>query len=226
MSNQLLTAEDKHPEKFYNPRLICEVKDVLIELTEEQNSQVNAKIQTFVAALNNSGQSHKYYEENRNTLALKAAEDNFIGKKAEVFVRWHLINERKFPHISIDFEIRSGCSKGWTIDLPFAKKDERFPNIHVKSCQGWILQYAKDFSWTFQLSNNSGRGGRDSIFDGPDDDLVAFVFLENHLSSTATIKAILPWGIIKNHLKDPVKESLVGLKKCIYLKDLQQALIF
>ncbi len=33
--------------------------------------------------------------------------------------------------------------------------------------------------------------------------------------------AIIPWCVLKNKLKHPRKENLIGLKKCIYYNDLK-----
>ena len=43
------------------------------------------------------------------------------------------------------------------------------------------------------------------------------------MTPEAVVKAIIPWDTAQLYLKDPRKASLVGLKKCLYYADLQDA---
>jgi hypothetical protein len=199
---------------------IFEIEDKEITLSEKGNTEVNKKINIFVNALKEKNQSIGYYAKKRNTTIGKATDDNFLGKKAEVFAWKYLVKQRGFPKIKVDIEIRSGYHKGWKADLLFHEKDINFPNVHVKACQQNMVNWIGDYSWTFQISNNDGIGGKDAIFNGSDNDLVAFVFIEDPEASKAIIKAIMPWGEIKKYLKDPKKLELKGLKKCVYYRDL------
>ena len=199
--------------------LINEVGDIRLSFKDELNKQSHKQIELFIEQLNKKGQSNDYYKINRN--ATKMAEDQFLGKKAECFVKYYLTKVRGFPEVKVDFEIRTGSQKGWRVDFPFNTEDKRFPNVHVKACQHNQYEYVGDYSWTFQWANKNGPGGKDGIFDGPKTDLVVLVYLENPRSSKAIIKAILQWGEIEKYLKDPIKEDLKGLKKCIYFEDLK-----
>lgn len=204
---------------------ICEVEDREVILEDEQNQLINKIIHKFVNELSKKRQSHDYYKEKRNASIDKVSEDNFLGKKAEVFVAKYLIKERNFPKEKniVDFEIRNGHNKGWHVDLPFGEKNNKFPNVHVKACTKWILNYVGDYSWTFQWANNKGLGGKDDIFNGPDSDLVVFVYISEARMPSAMIKAIMPWGEVKKHLIDPKNKKLKGLKKCINLQDIKKA---
>ncbi|MBT6045206.1 MAG: hypothetical protein HOG49_00145 [Candidatus Scalindua sp.] len=162
----------------------------------------------------------KYYADERQAKVEKIAEDNFYGKKSEVFIADYLHQVQDFPRVLPDIEIRIGASKGWDEDLPYNREDKNYPNVHVKSCRESILGFGKGYSWTFQWKNWQSGGGRDAIFDGPDDDLVAFVVMDSAEGNSCTIKAILPWGEVKNLLREPILERLKKIKKCLYFDDL------
>lgn len=200
--------------------VINRITDLRVTLTEQQNINLNKDIETFVEKMTEKDQSVLYYKEKRNTNTKKAAEDIFLGKKSEFLTLLGLHKIYGFPLVKPDMEIRVGCNKGWEKDLAFRKKDATFPNVHVKSCSRGTYNYCNDYSWTFQYSNNDGNFGRDDIFNDANPDLVALVFLETPQSKEGIIKAILPWVIIRQYLKDPKKKSLIGLKKCLYYKDL------
>jgi len=180
-------------------------------LTEEQNIIINKDIAAFVKKLDERDQSASYYRKRRNAQVNKVLEDIFLGKKAEYLVAIGMHKEYGFPLIEPDMEIYNGWSKGWEKDLPY---------VHVKSCSLKTYNYCNDYSWTFQYSNKNGLFGRDNIFNSSEFDLVAFVFMEKPQDNSGVIKAILPWRFIKRHLKDPKKESLIGVKKCVYYNDL------
>lgn len=200
---------------------IYQAEDRQVLLDPAYNSEVSVKIEQHTIALTNKKQSKDYYKDNRRANVSKIVNDIAIGKKGEIVACYHLVNDRKFPALDIDFEIREGASKGWNVDLPFSGKDKEYPDVHVKSCGPQTLNITGgECSWTFQLSNANGKGGRDPVFDGPDTDLVAFVYIDDLKAQKGVIKAIMPWGDVKKHLRDPISISLRGLKKCIYMNDL------
>lgn len=203
---------------------ICAVIDHTVTLAYEANRQCNDVLHDFVNKLSKKGQSHQYYAENRGTNSRKAARDNFLGKKAEVFVAMYLRDNMKFPNITVDVEIREGAGKKWQVDLPFSEKNAEYPGVHVKACLESITELADDYTWTFQWSNKSGRGGQDEIFTGPDSDLVAFVTMKEPEDPEGIIRAIMPWGEVRKILRDPKVESLKGIKVCVYYKDIKAAI--
>ena len=199
---------------------IHEVKDTQVLFSDELNEQINASVREFVLSQDEKNQSHEYWAQNRNTDQQKAMRDNLVGKKAEYFAMKHLREVHGFPDCPIDLQKRIGFQKKWVIDLCYNNIDSRFPNVHVKACLPWIKTCFRDYSWTFQFSNANKVGGRDTIFDGPDTDLVAFMLLDDFESPSATVKAIMPWGEVKKHLRDPKKRELKNIKKCSYYQDM------
>lgn len=194
------------------------VKDIVVELSNEENSKINKKIELFVSEMGKGKQSTSYYTQNRNVKADKAAEDIFLGKKAEFFVCIALNRYYNIPYIEPDLEIRKGNKKGWGADIPLA--DHGYPDMHVKSCSAKTFKYCKDFSWTFQYSNNTGKSGKDKLFKDEKNDLISLVYLAMPTTNQGTIKAILNWKTVQENLKDPLKPTLIGLKKCLYYQDL------
>lgn len=164
-------------------------------------------------------QSAQYYRENRNTTREKAISDISLGKKGEFFAAHCLRNNYGFPFIEPDLSVRNGNSKGWDADLPFKSINNILPNIHVKTCNKKTYDFCDDYSWTFQLSDNIGKFGKDEIFNKNDDEIIVFVYAEDDKIKQAGIKAILPWGIVKTLLRDPVKSNLKNIKKCLYYQD-------
>jgi hypothetical protein len=51
-------------------------------------------------------------------------------------------------------------------------------------------------------------------------EIICFSYLDNFNSDIATIYFFAPWNLIYPLLKDPVVDSLKGLKKVIYYHDL------
>lgn len=198
------------------------ISDIKVTFSEEQNIKVNKIIEDFVNKMLGKNQSVDYYQKKRN--AKKAAEDIFLGKKAEFFALYILHKKYNFPLIKIDLEIRDSWQKGWSKDLPFSEKDNNFPNVHVKACSQTTYDFCDDYSWTFQYCDNDGKFGQDEIFK-INNDLVVLVYLPNLLSKTAIIKAIISWELARKHLRDPKKVSLRGLKKCLYYKDLTSKIL-
>lgn len=191
------------------------IRDLEITLAEKENVKLNKKIQQFVDNLSSKKQSVDYYVSHRNVKAEKAMADIFLGKKAEYFTSLALKKYYNIEYLEPDLEIRKGRKKGWDCDLPYSNF-----NLHVKSCNAKTVKFCKDYSWTFQLSNNNGFNGKDKLLSEEKNDLISLVYIDNHLSNTGVIKAILPWDLVGSKLKDPIKPTLIGLKKCLYYKDL------
>src|SRR5258708_43160 len=113
--------------------VVIGVSDVEIMLTKEHNESINKSIDEFVSKLRTKKQSTNYYVDNRNANEEKAAQDIFLGKKAEYMTALALHKKFNLPLLNPDLEIRDGTSKGWEVDLPYASIDPKLSNIHVKS---------------------------------------------------------------------------------------------
>lgn len=208
--------------------IISKIQDYSVAISPEWSKRIDELLYSgFVNRMTDANQSVRYYVIKRNASYQKAKEDIFVSKKTEYLTLVGLVKLFNFPQIKLDLEVRNGGSKGWAHDLPFNDVDARFPNVHVKACTDMTLRYCSDYSWTFQYSNNDWKGGKDSIFNTKANDLVVLIHLPNPESNKATIKAILPTRkllTINNgnfeYLRDPVKKTLVGLKKCVYYEDL------
>jgi hypothetical protein len=199
--------------------LVSKVEDTEIKFDAVENAGYNELVKAFAESQKGKGQSIDNYEANRK--AARAYENNLLGKKGEFFAKRAMM-DLGFPNISIDLEIREGKSKGWLPDLPYSSKYDSIPDVHVKTCDDFTVDFAGK-SWTFQLKNASGYGGTDPILEkGTETDLVAFVYLSKWDSDTAIVHAIIPWGAVKKYplLQLPVKTSLKDLKRCVYLADL------
>lgn len=190
-------------------------KNLKVDISEELNNEINREIQVFVDAMSEKKQSVEYYTKNRSVKADKAIEDIFLGKKAEYFVAIGLEQYCGIPYVKPDLSIRKGKKKGWDADLVLPEV-----NMHVKACSDKTVKFCKDYSWTFQYSNKSGKNGKDQIFE-ENKDIVALVYLPNHLSNSGEIKVISYWKDLINHLRDPLKPTLIGMKKCLYYKDIE-----
>lgn len=199
---------------------MLEIKDIQISLVDAENFDVNRGIDNFCSEMAKKNQSIQYYSEKRNVQSVKAREDQFLAKKGEYLAAVCMKTVYGYPWIAPDFLVREGKEKGWDVDLPYHTVDSGLSSIHVKSCSHKTFNYCNDYSWTFQYSNNDGRGGCDKIFSSTSKELVIFMSIETPESSTGVVKAILPWKIVKEYLRDPLSPTLKGLKKCLYYKDL------
>lgn len=208
---------------------ICFIGDVHVSLAEdgeERMSRIIGDIGAFSDSMSSSEQSNEYYRANRNADIGRVSSDQCVGKKGEFLSEICLRRRFGFPEIGIDVEVRDGGSKGWTCDLDYGSIGSELPRVHVKSCSRWTLDFCNDYSWTWQWSNRSSVYGRDDIFSLSDcsTDIVSLVYIEDNESTDGIIKAMLPWALIRTLLKDPMKESLVGLKKNLYFKDIPSLL--
>ncbi len=188
-------------------------------LTKFQNNIIDQKIKKFAEQLSEEKQSSGYYITRRAANPRTVFLNLIGGKKAEFIAAQALHEIYKFPLIEPDLEVRRGKSKGWECDLPYPKP---FPPVHVKLCTASTQRFAGQCSWTFQLANANGYKGQDNLFNlsGECPDFVALMYMEKELSAEGELMFFLPWVHIVDYLRDPVKESLRGLKKCIYYKDL------
>ncbi len=118
-----------------------------------------------------------------------------------------------------DFQIYSAKQKTWKPDLACGKDQ-----FHVKT-MGKEQSSIYGLSWTFQFSNNSNRGGKDTEIFGADPTTQSFVvFVEIDLKlGGATIYAVLHAKRLfdENLFRDPKLDYLKGIKKCVYHSDLE-----
>ena len=164
----------------------------------------------------------KYLVENRSARKERIVSNNRTGKIAEFLAAVFLNHKYGFPEIIPDLEIRVGKEKGWQEDLPYHKRNQNFPSVHVKSCDRMSEEYVGDISYTFQYSNSDGQYGKDKLFWLPEDtnDMIIMMFVEDDQSYEGIVKSFLPWRIVKNYLSDPKSEKFKGIKKCLYVRDL------
>lgn len=192
----------------------CFVKDEHVYFGGFENQVIDYESNEFVEKM---FESANYYKMMRNVRAERAKLDMFVGKKAEFLVARFLHEKFSLPLISPDMEIRKGRAKKWVCDLIYEGV-----NVHVKCCTASTVKWVQDFSWTFQWSNNTGKNGKDDIFDEMNDDYLALVYIENERVATGTVKGLVKIKDIKPLLKDPKKTTLIGVKKCLYYKDLSK----
>lgn len=170
-----------------------------IVFSEEENKEINDKISNFVKAMADKKQSANYYLKERR--AVKPLDDIALGKKAEFFAA-KLLGEGE-----VDLDVRVGRKKGWQPDLVIDGE-----NYHVKSCNEKGFQFCGDYSWTFQRE--------DPLLYSNSREWVVLVYLADAASSDGEIKLVALWEDVKGLLKNPLKKSLIGLKYCLYYRDL------
>ncbi len=194
-----------------------------INLNESNYTKIYSVCEKFKHNMSLKDQSANYYYEQRN--AYSPLGDITLGKFGE-FAVCLALRSIGFPKIMPDVSIRHGYQKGWDCDLPFKKYDERFFDSHVKTCDHRTSEFVQRFrqdkyTWTFQWSNKNGIGGRDKLFDDPDNkEVVWFMYVPSMSDRNPKLIASAPWFRLKNILKDPIANKLKGLKKCIYSEDL------
>lgn len=193
----------------------CFVKDEHVYFDGFENQRIDYDINEFVEKM---FESANYYKMMRNVRADRAKSDMFIGKKAEFLAAKFLSNKFELPLIAPDMEIRKGRAKKWVCDLIYDREPRI--NVHVKCCTESTVKWLNDYSWTFQWSDNKGKHGKDDVFEDTNDDYLAMVYIGNTNTCSGTIKGLVKIKDIKPLLKDPKKPTLVGLKKCLYYKDL------
>jgi hypothetical protein len=192
--------------------------ETLIEFSKEDNEHINILVQDFVDKM---GCSASYYQAKRGAKHEKAVADIFLGKKAEFVVAKYLNEFHNFPLLEPDLEIRKGRQKGWLCDLPYNDHFSNLPNVHVKACSKSTYRYCGDYSWTFQFKDNNAKSGKDELFKNEfNNEVIAFVYMDDTKCNVATVKAIIPWSETCKFLKPPLKKTLVGIKLCLYYQDL------
>lgn len=162
-----------------------------------------------------SGYIYNQYSEKRNQLDCKKHKhDNLIGKAAEIVVYNSL---KPFKDISEpDFNIYGRKEKSWRADMQLRDGLD----IHVKA-QDTEQGIRFGISWIFQWGDNSGYGGKDSIYDALAKGWICFVSL-NERERSGEILAIINIEVLKETglaYEDPQKPSLIGIKKAIYYND-------
>lgn len=149
-----------------------------------------------------------YYEKQRAANRDDAYRNLIIGKMAEFHVSsiaaW-IERETLLP----DCAYYPSGKKSWAPDLEYSRFD-----LHVKSCDRVTIQRTGMRTWVFQLSNTSGKGGRDALFDA-DNGFVSTVFLDSFKSVSADVYYKARWSDVKNVLVDPMAKRLIGVKKCL-----------
>jgi len=188
-----------------------------IKFTKKENETVNKVLKTYADAMEEN--SNKYWTSNRKDS--KPYEDSLIGKKGEFFVAKYIKQQHGFE-IKPDVEIYTSKKKNWSADLPYTTAGYDYPDCHVKTCSQKTVDYAKTYTWTFQLNNGFGKGGTDRLLssDEYDSDLVALVFVPHWESDVADICVLDAWGNLRKHLRDPKSPRLKGIKTCLYVGDL------
>ena len=186
---------------------------------EKSTNIILDRVRKFQKALASRGQSAEFYKDKRNAHYEKVAEEIAVGKYAE-WLAGYTLYKFGFPKLFPEDQVRVGAGKGWEKDFSFSQLDSSLPDCHLKNTP---RRYGKDLSWTFQLRNKDGVGGRDPLFDSPDsNDLIIMTYVSSLNDTKATLCYTAPWRILYPILKDPFKSNLVGLKKCVYESDLQK----
>ena len=145
----------------------------------------------------------------------KAQIDHTCAKISECFVYLYLTDELKLKGIKPpDFGIYPPNEKSWDADLYIKDKP-----LHVKSISNWSKESLGCETYTFQNSDPKRGFGRDSVLDNPND-LLACVFVD-FIARTCELRVFQRVGNILPLLKDPLKQELKGIKKCLYYDDIK-----
>jgi hypothetical protein len=169
----------------------------------------------------NMFESKKYYASRRAAVPAKLQHDITNGKYGE-FIAAEFFPNFGVPYLAPDLVVKKSDEKNWDADLPYSKVGN-FLDCHVKT----IDQESKEkynFSWTFQKKNTYGTGGEDRLLSHPEcKDLVAFVLVPTLWGeSEAQVVASAPWNLVFPLLRDPLLPKYIGIKKCLYYKDLRE----
>jgi hypothetical protein len=191
------------------------------ELTSDSNkfNEVFSTAKKFVNELTNKkNQSVSYYNDTRK--AFKPSIDILTGKMGEFFAGLFMTQYYSYPELLPDFNIYDSRQKNWDADLPYSKKfGNSFSDFHVKTCDSRTINFVGDLSWTFNIGNVYGKSfGRDKIYNNGG--TIIFVQLKDYYSNWAKIMFSAPFENIHHILKNPIKQSLIGVKQCLYLNDI------
>lgn len=133
------------------------------------------------------------------------------GKMGELLAYDHL-KSMGFDCTEPDFEIYTARLKSFDADLISGDS-----HVHVKTqCKESADRYGT--SWVFQ-AGGSGFGHSDPCISGGKSWCIFVVI--NHLTSSGNIYGPLDMEHVRRHFKDPKLKQLVGIKKCIYLEDIE-----
>jgi hypothetical protein len=194
-----------------------------INLTSERKSEYQENSVIFAKQMTSSS---RYYQSKRNGGNLERIIQQIIfSKNAEQIVYCYLANIG-FPIdnkiIEKMFEIRYGGKKGWEPDLEYSLIDKKYPDIHIKSCDGQTKNFLKsngnnkaEYSWLFQ----AGDKGTDDIFEQEkNNEIVVFIYL-NGLDDII-IHSAGKMEFIRKILRDPLSSKHKGSKLAVYSNDL------
>jgi hypothetical protein len=92
----------------------------------------------------------------------------------------------------------------------------------VKSCSKQIAQKF-GLSWTFQWDdiNNNQTRDRKIFCENTDNIYIVLVYVDIENYSGRVILITKPEKVFQ-YMEDPVKKSLIGIKKCLYWDDIKQ----
>lgn len=166
--------------------------------------------------------SNQYYIHKRGASPDSIYFQQYAGKKSEVATLGVLQDRFGYPlSVEVDFEVRCGCNKGWVVDF---RRIYDYPPIHVKSCTLRSVIYNGKLSWTFGLKDKKGNGGRDPLFDLPEDadDMIAGVYIEEGRSGIAVVKCLVRWNAVRHMMEDPTHEEFIGHKLILDYKRVKE----
>jgi len=178
-----------------------------ITLSHRLHATALEKINKFVEAMKQKGQSGDYYAKQR--AASTPYDDIALGKMGEFFAAVFLRNHQDYPVCLPDLQVYQSNQKNYAADLTYP---EPFLNTHVKTCNGKTLRFAGQKSWTFQAS--------DSLFyQDESQEQIALVFL-NNINSISGEVAVFSWQELKTKFRPPLSPKFIGSKLCLYENDL------
>ena len=177
----------------------------------EESKKIFSVTKEFVEKLSKKNQSSSYYSANRK--ATNALSNIRLGKLGEWIV-YKFLKDGGYILEEPDTSILSGRHKSWYANLFLP---EHALNVHVKSCDENTVRIVGEQSWTFQIANTSGKGGKDILFSGKcEEDLIALVYVDSDAKILrGTIVVTSPWKFLKTRLVNPLLPKYVGLKKCL-----------
>lgn len=202
--------------------------------TEDNKITLNSEINEFI--INKyAPERHENSEYYNNKRGGRFTPFNAWYYKCAEFVAAQFMHIRfGLPLIDPDVRIYKSYQKNWNADLNFENVylfDKHYDKlrIHVKSTSFQTIKAKYSESYTFQLCNKDGQGGRDMILDhGNENDFCIFVFAPYEKIKKGNvsfyIKALLPWNFIKDNglLEDPQKSDHIGLKLVVYINSIKR----
>lgn len=191
------------------------IQDVRCRLDEPTNRKANAKIFKFLSRNN----SERYYFEDRDAKdPIKIRQDLACGKKGEFLAAAALAANYGFPAQEPDCTVRGTGEKGWGADLPNGPVP-----VHVKTSSSVTRAVAAEDSWTVQLANIKGVGGRDvALLDQvmSNELLAGMAIGDNSAVAFGILRFVLPVVYVPHYTRAPKKKDLIGFKLALYYSDL------